>query len=395
MSFFNILRTILKMMRSNRSRSALTIMGVAVGIAAIYGFVGVGFGLQRLTESTIATAEALTTLDVLPSSDQLPLAKNIIEEWKKTPHVTDIAKFYSVPAQVQLGSRYSDSQINLVDASYVWYAGIDVMHGENLMRDDNAGVIVSSAVVKLFGMSDPSELVGQSVTFSFYVTRDDGTEDIVHKETPFTILGVFDDDQLSQTFLPLAQVPEIELEKFHSVKVKVDTTDNLIAIRDTLSDQGYTVTSVAEFIGQVRKVFRVVQGVLAVFGLIALFVASIGMFNTMTIALLERTHDIGIMKSVGMENRDIWRMFAAESSLIGVFGGLIGILFGMFIGELLNVGVNILARSLGGEAIDIFYTPLWFLVTIFVVASTVGFMTGLYPAYRASRINVLDALRYE
>lgn len=395
MSFFNILRIILKMMRANRSRSVLTVLGVSVGIAAIYGFVGIGFGLQRLTESTIATAEALTTLDVLPSSDQLPLTESVIEKCRQIPSVSEVTRLYSVPAQVQLGDRFSDMQVNLVDASYVRYAGIDVTYGENLARDDEATVIVSSAMAKLFGMADPSQLVGQETLFSFYMTRDDGTEDVVRIETPFRILGVFDDDQLSQSFLPLAQVPEIRLEKFHSIKVKVASTDTLASVRDTIADQGYTVTSVADFIEQIRKVFRIVQSILAVFGLIALFVASIGMFNTMTIALLERTHDIGIMKSVGMENRDIWRLFVAESTLIGVFGGLIGILLGMLIGELLNISVNILARSLGGESLDIFYAPLWFLMTILIVASTVGFVTGVYPAYRARRIRILDALRYE
>ena len=190
-------------------------------------------------------------------------------------------------------------------------------------------------------------------------------------------------------------MPEVHPAYYHAVKIKIDNKDNIIAVRNRIADEGFTVSSVTDFLEQVDKVFSVVQTVLAIFGFIALFVSAIGMFNTMTIALLERTHDIGIMKSVGVENSSIWKMFVTESSLIGLFGGLIGVLFGIMIGELLNAGVNMLAESLGGDPVDIFYTPLWFLVTILVVSAVVGVITGFYPARRASRINPLDALRYE
>jgi putative ABC transport system permease protein len=119
------------------------------------------------------------------------------------------------------------------------------------------------------------------------------------------------------------------------------------------------------------------------------------MFNTMTIALLERTQEIGIMKALGATSLDIWNMFLAESVIIGFFGGLGGIIMGMVGGELFNYGINLLAGALGGESIDMFYTPYWFVFLIIIFSTFVGLITGFYPARRAANINALEALRYK
>lgn len=395
MSNLQIFYLVLKMIRSNSTRTILTVLGVSIGIAAINGFVGIGFGLQRITESTVATTDALTTLDVLSPSDQLPLDRELIERWASEPNVAEVSKLISVPAQVSLEGKNSDTQMNLIDVSYLKLSGLEISAGTGLTTSDQAVVVVSSAVAKLFGVEDVSALLGKELTFALFVEQENGEEILIKKDQAFAIVGVFQDDQLSQAYLPFQQFPEFSPNEFHALKIKVDSKENLIPIRDKVADEGYTVSSVAEFVEQIDKVFNVVQVILAVFGFIALFVSSIGMFNTMTIALLERTRDIGIMKAVGVENRDVWRLFVSESTIIGMMGGLCGIFLGMVIGEVLNFGINLLASSLGGQSLDIYYTPLWFILAILVVSLSVGILTGVYPARRAAKINLLDALRYE
>lgn len=395
MNLLNIIRLVLKTTRANFTRTLLTILGVSVGIAAIYGLVGIGFGLQWLTASTIATAEALTTIDILSPSDALPLTSDLASKTKNVPHVANVAKLFTVPSQLMLEGKISDTQLNLVDVAFLSYSGLDVEFGKSLENDSEKAVVVSSALEKLFGIEDPQGLLGKEIQISPFVEKEDGTEMILKKEEKFSVVGIFLDDQVSQVYLAFSHVPEIKPHAYHAFKVKVDSKEHIETVRATIADQGYTVTSVSDFIKQIDKVFKVVQTILAIFGFIALFVSAIGMFNTMTIALLERTHDIGIMKAVGIENRDIWKLFVTESTFIGVFGGLLGVLIGMMGGELLNVGVNLLAKSFGGETLDIFYTPFWFLVTILVVSTFIGIITGFYPARRASHLNPLDALRYE
>jgi len=182
---------------------------------------------------------------------------------------------------------------------------------------------------------------------------------------------------------------------YNSAKVKVDSRDDINEVRTKIEGMGFAVTSIADTISQVDRTFRVIQIVLAAFGAIALLVAAIGMFNTMTIALLERTRDIGVMKAIGVRNRDVYRMFLSESTLIAMIGGIGGLGGGFLISKLINLAVNSLAKSVGGEPQTLFATPYWFAIGIFVFAIFVGLSTGYYPSRRAARINPLDALRYE
>ena len=103
---------------------------------------------------------------------------------------------------------------------------------------------------------------------------------------------------------------------------------------------------------------------LSLFGIIALIVSAIGMFNTMTIALLERTQEIGIMKTLGASSLDIWKMFLTESMMIGFFGGAFGVIIGFLASRILNIGLNFLAKSFGGLEIELFYIPVWFIIFI-------------------------------
>ena len=105
--------------------------------------------------------------------------------------------------------------------------------------------------------------------------------------------------------------------------------------------------------------------------------------------------EIGIMKALGAVSLDIWRMFLAEAVIIGFLGGTGGIIIGWLGGETVNYGLNILAGAMGGEKIDIFYTPYWFSLLIITFATVVGLLTGFYPAKRAAKINCLEALRYK
>ena len=111
--------------------------------------------------------------------------------------------------------------------------------------------------------------------------------------------------------------------------------------------------------------------------------------------VMERTHEVGIMKALGAARKDIMFMFLTESIIMGFLGGVIGIIVGVASGKIFNLILNILARNLGGNAIDIFYTPLWFAVTIIVFSTFVGLLTGVWPARRAAHLNPLEAVKYK
>ena len=146
---------------------------------------------------------------------------------------------------------------------------------------------------------------------------------------------------------------------------------------------------------QANKIFQGIQAVLAVFGGIALTVSAIGMFNTMTVTLLERTAEIGIMRTLGASSGDIKILFVSEAVIVGFLGGVMGILFGLSIGFTLNGVMNATASHFGGKSVSLFSFPIPFLMFIAIFSAVVGFMTGVFPARRAANLNPLDAIRYK
>ncbi len=132
---------------------------------------------------------------------------------------------------------------------------------------------------------------------------------------------------------------------------------------------------------------------LALFGGIALVVSAIGMFNTMTVTLLERTKEIGIMRTIGGSPLKIKVMFLMESVLMGSLGGLVGIAIGVGGGLTINFLLSALATRMGGVAMALFRFPLGFLLFIAIFSMIMGYVTGLFPSKRAGSLNPLDAIR--
>jgi putative ABC transport system permease protein len=158
---------------------------------------------------------------------------------------------------------------------------------------------------------------------------------------------------------------------------------------------GLKTQYVGDTVEQINQVFNVFRGILSAFGLVVLFVAMLGMFNTLTISLLERIKEIALMKMLGMRRKDINRIFLTESMMLGLFGGVLGLLLGIISGKAANSILNHYAISRGAEAAVVFYSPTRFIIVIVLLSLIIGFLTGLYPARRAMKVKPLDVLRYE
>ncbi len=266
-----------------------------------------------------------------------------------------------------------------------------------LFEDTSTHVVISTAAAALFGAT-ADDIINRAVTFSITGrgTGEGGSsapsEAIIG---PFTIGGVVDEGGKSRMYLPLPTTRQFFPNRFAEVKVRVTGNAVMADVRQRIVERGYVVSSISDTIAQANTIFRVVQGILGLFGIIALVVSAIGMFNTMTIALLERTQEIGIMRAIGLTRRDIRSMFLIESMLMGALGGVMGIAIGFASGMLLDLGINVLASRFGAPAVQLFLAPTWFVLVIFVSSAVIGLCTGLYPSIRASRLNPLDALQYK
>lgn len=397
MIFFNLLHLSIRNFKNMKLRSMLTVLGIGIGIGAILFLVSLGQGLQRLLIERITTAEALLTLDVLPpGGEKIAINTEVLERVRATPEVSEISPVKSAKARASFEGVTASVTANFVEDNFFRLSGLDKQLTKQkeqarevgaILFPNEKSAIISTAIAKLLSMDDP---IGKIIDLKVQTA---GEGALVAES--FTIVDVTSDELSSLVYLPIRAYPPEREIIYDSMKVSVTSTVALEPVRETIVAGGFLVSALSDTVRQANRVFSIMKVILAIFGIIALIVAAIGMFNTMTIALLERTNEIGIMRSIGASRKDIWVMFLTEALIIGFLGGISGVGVGVGGGELANIGLNFLAARLGGEALDIFYYPLWFMIGIVLFSTLVAFVTGFYPAQRAAHLNPLDALRYK
>lgn len=389
----------LRNFRTRKMRTLLTIMGISVGIGAILFLVSLGYGLQSVVLQRIASSDALLSLEIQSKSENLPLNKEAVEKISKIETVKEISPLVTFLGQASIGELSGDIVINGINPSFFRLSGIKIKNGKAMADGASDQVVISTAGMKLYDVKSPEEIIGKEMELTIFVPKkideENSEMEVVKKDQKFKIVGVLEDDSSNFVFIPYQTVSDLNITSFNQLKVKISDSKLLETTRNKIIELGFSVAAISDVIDQASKIFSIIQIVLALFGVIALVVSAIGMFNTMTIALLERTQEIGIMKALGATRKDIWSMFLMESILMGFLGGLGGLSVGLLAGRLFNYGVNLLAHHFGGEAFNVFQSPMWFVLFIVITSAFVGLFTGLYPARRASRLSPLVALRYK
>ena len=391
-----------RMFKTNPSRTWLTILGMGVGTGAVVALVGLGFGLQSIILERIVFGETLLSLNVTnPASETVVLSEEVIQELAQDELVKDVAPLVSFPALVTFEGLTGNVFLQGTEPAYFLYTGTQAAEGELFTEEtavsDRNDVIITSAVLKLFGVEDPTQAIGKTVTFRVFVPIEGTNEQTeVALDKQYRIKAVSEDEASLAAIITLEEFSSFfQIPYFERAQVRVVDQDALNLVQDSILERGYVVTALSKTVEQANKIFQGIQAVLAVFGGIALTVSAIGMFNTMTVTLLERTAEIGIMRTIGASAQDIAVLFIAEAVIVGFLGGIVGIGIGVGIGVFLNTLLGIAASNFGGEAVDLFKYPFSFLLFITLFSSIVGFITGVFPARRAAKLNPLDAIRYK
>jgi ABC-type antimicrobial peptide transport system permease subunit len=181
-----------------------------------------------------------------------------------------------------------------------------------------------------------------------------------------------------------------------SAVVRVADPVALTEVRKRLADLGFGSFSIVDQLDQIRTVFLIINSVLGLLGGISLLVASFGIANTMIMSILERTREIGIMKAIGAEDREIKLIFFFEAAVIGVLGGVIGSLAAWGIDGVANrLAYRFILRPQGASFVDFFHLPPWLWAGAILFALGVSILAALYPAARAARIDPVRALRHD
>lgn len=404
MKFSDLLYVTFQNFKNRKSRVFFTVLGVAVANAVVLSLVSFGYGLQKNILEKITTQESLLTLDILPSdSNIIRLNSAVIEKIQSIPQVDRISAEATLQGKASYNGIISEAKINIIRPYFFELEGKAPIAGRFFTEKDTKKIVISSLSAQLFDLA-PDNALGKNMLFTIFApipaadlktaTSTVGQE--ITFGSDFDILGVVEGGgNTAEIFLDQKDLPGIIIDQYHFAKVKVTDAKYMEGVRSQLINMGFIVSSLSDVAAQANKIFSAVQVTLGTFGVFALIVAAIGLVNTMTISLLERTNEIGIMRAIGAAPADIKRIFLGESIVIGFLGGISGVVLGIMVSELLNWGFNLLASSLGGNSVRLFSYPIWFVLFIIALSTLVGLIGGLWPAHRAASMNPLQALRYK
>jgi ABC-type antimicrobial peptide transport system permease subunit len=212
--------------------------------------------------------------------------------------------------------------------------------------------------------------------------------------------GDFNDDPA--TLLAMLRTGEIlqrqkqgNAREYPRITLDLDPDAPYEPIRDSVRALGYRTFSYADEFKEIRRFFLYFNLGLSMVGLIALATASLGIVNTMVMSILERTREIGVLKSLGADDSDIRRMFLVESGLIGTIGASIGIVIGWSITRIATAIIHHYMEKEGVQPFELFTLPFWLVAGALAFGLLVSLAAGSYPASRAARVDPVEALRHD
>lgn len=449
MKFSDLLRMSSTNLLRRKLRTVLTVLGVVIGTASIVVMVSLGLGLRKISLEQIEQFGGLTTINVYyyeyamnssGSSEEQTQRINdeVVEQMAQIPHVEIASPILNCYAMAKQGVYEGSFSIRGMTTEALASLDLDTAEGTVPLDESTLQLFYGNQVLTNFynartnqsyweTMELPDvDLINDPVfvifdTDAYYQSQGGGTDANGQKISPpkkyivptaGVLAGTLEDySDYSYNVLANIDALKAQLKKvfknkaipgqpttssgkpykefyYEEVYIRVDSMDYVSEVQQAIRDMGYETYSNADWMKQTQDQMAMIQLVLGGIGAVSLFVAAIGIANTMMMSIYERTKEIGIIKVLGCGLGNIRTMFLMEAGFIGFFGGLIGLILSYIISGIINL--------VAGEYYQgISYIPLWLVLVSMVFAVLVGMVAGFFPALRAMKLSPLAAIRNE
>lgn len=405
MNYTNSVKIALSALRRNKFRAFLTMLGIIIGVASVIVMLAIGQGSKKSIQDQMS-GMGTNLVFVMPGAEQrggvrmgFSDAKNLkltdIEAIQKNcPAISDVSPEVRSSGQAVVGNQNWPTSIYGVNNKYFNIRKYTIGSGRSFTETEiqtyaKVCLVGQTIVENLFGKTDP---IGQTIRY---------------KNIPLLIIGVLgekgengmgqDQDDLIMAPYTTVQKRILAITHIQSIAASAASEElNNVAIsqiteslrsshklRDGEEDD-FQVRSQAEMVQMFSSISDIMTALLGAISGISLLVGGIGIMNIMYVSVTERTREIGLRLSVGGRGNDILMQFLIESILLSVFGGVIGITFGI-------VATSVTASIMSWPVVISTFS----VVMAFLVCSAIGIFFGWYPARKASNLNPIDALRYE
>ena len=444
MRFFDLIALILDNLGRRKGRVVLTAVGVVIGTASVVLLISLAIGLQKSATSQLWGISDLKRIDVYPGYNDVVetnggaiISKSVAAGGAANPGIklltpTTIDEIQAIPGVDMVIPRQGLSGGTTLQAgrlqSYPYVQGVDVddlsvfeypLQAGTTRLERGTAVLGYWAATQFYdpkqrpGQDPPEQpdLLNQQLKLTLTRWTDDGQT--VNKTINLKVVGILAEAQAEQDSMMLVNMDDLvswegwlrgqrvnfNRDGYNQLVVRASSPDQVIDIADQINNMGYQASTAQSYVQGINSFFVVLQIVFGGIGAISLLVAAIGIANTMTMAILERTREIGLMKAIGATNRNVLSIFLGESAGIGFVGGLGGVALGMIGGYVINI---VASTYLSGQSSYIGVggsltasTPVWLPPFALLFATLVGLLSGLYPSLRAASLVPVTALKYE
>ena len=438
MRFLDLVSLIFYNLSRRKGRVLLTAVGVVIGTAAVVVLVSLAVGLRENATQQLWGISDLTSIQVYPGmsmdkvvymgggmggevTDMKNLTPSAISDIEAIPGVKKVIPqdYLNAGADMIFGSLHAYGNIMGVGLTDVSDLGLNTAQGTTELAKGTA--VVGSWINRNFydpkarpddPPLDPPDLLDQNIKMVLSKWSEDGVE--IKKTVSLRIVGVLEETRAESDNSIYVRMEDITAwnewvrgsrinrnkDGYSYVIVKAESPEQVIDISEQINEMGFMAYTPQSTVEGINSFFTVLQVIFGGVGAIALLVAAIGIANTMAMAILERTREIGLMKAIGATNKDVMSIFLGEAAGIGFIGGLGGVVVGWGSSALLNiVAVSYYASQAstnGGSPLSsVASTPFWLPLFALAFATVIGLLSGLYPALRAATLVPVTALKYE